>query len=256
MFEGDTNRVKKFVANSYTEWREGGKFFAPGISPALLSPCALSVPLASHTVRAAGRAGSTRRPRWRTRGTWWAGWFRTWSQGECLGCHCALLASATRSIPVSVDLSWAGGANPFPQVLLPVPLAGTWRWWPFSPPACLVFVLWTVSFLQVSAHLTHVCIPSPPPLPELVAHRNCSVCVQTLRRAIPRSTLPVLPRAALPELVTSFLSSLECFTSKPSLLPPKILTPSKFSLRSEPSSSASCSPSVAGAGRSLRACGA
>lgn len=82
-------------------------------------------------------------------------------------------------------------------------------------------------------------------------HKASAVCVQTLRCAIPWSTLPVLPPAALPELVTSFLSSLKYFTSKPGLLSPKILALSKFSLRSRPSASASCSPSVASACRSL-----
>lgn len=83
-------------------------------------------------------------------------------------------------------------------------------------------------------------------------YAGMALCVQTLRRAIPRSTLPVLPPAALPELVTSFLSSLEYFTSNPGLLSPKILTLSKFSLRSEPSSSATCSRRVAGACRNLQ----
>lgn len=75
--------------------------------------------------------------------------------------------------------------------------------------------------------------------------------VQTLHHDIPWSTLPVLPQAAFSELVTNFLSSLDYFTSKPGLLSPQILTLSKFSLRSDSSSSANCSPSVASACRSL-----
>ena len=57
----------------------------------------------------------------------------------------------------------------------------------------------------------------------------------------PSEHVPVLPRTALPELVTSFLSSLEYFTSEPGLSSSKILTLSEFRLRSELSSSVSCS---------------
>lgn len=51
-----------------------------------------------------------------------AGCFRTCSLVEYLGCS-ILLASMSRSSPISVYLSWAVGVNPFPQEMLLVPLA-------------------------------------------------------------------------------------------------------------------------------------
>lgn len=54
--------------------------------------------------------------------------------------------------------------------------AGSMLWGGGFPPDCQLFVLWTFSFLSVSAHLSHVGIPSLPLLQQHIAHRDRCVC--------------------------------------------------------------------------------
>lgn len=140
------------------------------------------------------------------------------SSPACLGAQ-----AATKGLPhFCCELGrWSGSLPqccPGPSCNLWYVRAGAGLWGGGSPPDCLLFVPWTVSCLQISAHLSHAGSPSRP------LHTGTAVCrpcaVPSLGAHSPG--LGVLPPAALAELVTRFLSSLARFPSKPAHFSPKI----------------------------------
>lgn len=106
---GRCQRVKKFAVNSYREFFHWASHQLAAVPVLVSVPCTANCQGCLLWLCSVHRQMSLE-----AQGRVVAGCFRTCSQAEYLGCCCILLASVSRSSPVSVHLSWAVGANPFP----------------------------------------------------------------------------------------------------------------------------------------------